>query len=238
MRFAVVDDMEATLKIIYNLMLKYTKGHEVKIDCYSSAQLFLSNYSIHNYDAVFLDIDMPDITGFKVAEILHENQYNIPIVYITGRDDLITNAFRYKPIGFVRKQHLESELEFAIDTIKSEFNMAQSYITATEPRTVGGKTYSVNVEEILYLKTVKHYLEIHLLDGKTITIRDKISNYTTDPKMKNFVLIDAGVMVNIAHIKVVNNTVQFANGESLFISRRRLQSVLQSYIKYAKKVLI
>lgn len=238
MRFAVVDDMQATLKVIYNLILKYTKGHDIRVDCYDSPGVFLDYYLIRKYDALFLDIDMPDVTGFKIAEILHEHEYNIPIVYITGRDDLITNAFRYKPIGFVRKQHLEPELEFAIDTIKSELNMTKVYISVTEPRTFGGKDYSLDVNEILYFKTDKHYLEINLLNGKVITIRDKISNYSDNPKLKNFVLIDSGIMVNLAYIKVVDNAVVLPNGESMLISRRRIQSVLQSYIKYAKKVLI
>ena len=238
MRFAVVDDMKATLKVIYNLILKYTKGHDIRVDCYDSPGVFLDCYLIRKYDALFLDIDMPDVTGFKIAEILHEHEYNIPIVYITGRDDLITNAFRYKPIGFVRKQHLEPELEFAIDTIKSELNMTKVYISVTEPRTFGGKDYSLDVNEILYFKTDKHYLEITLLNGKVITIRDKISNYSDNPKLKNFVMIDSGIMVNLAYIKVVDNAVVLPNGESMLISRRRIQSVLQSYIKYAKKVLI
>ena len=140
MRFAVVDDMEEVLKTIHNLIIQYTNDYEINVDCYASAGAFLDNYSTRNYDELFLDIDMPDISGFKIAEILHEHGYNIPIVYITGRDDLITNAFRYKPIGFVRKQHLETELEFAIDTIKSELNMATVYISVKEPRTFGGKT--------------------------------------------------------------------------------------------------
>lgn len=238
MRFAVVDDMEEVLKTIHNLIIQYTNDYEINVDCYASAGAFLDNYSTRNYDALFLDIDMPDISGFKIAEILHEHVYNIPIVYITGRDDLITNAFRYKPIGFVRKQHLETELEFAIDTIKSELNMATVYISVKEPRTFGGKDYSLNVDEILYFKTAKHYLEIKLINNKAITIRDKISNYSDNPKLKNFVMIDSGILINLAHIKVVDNAVELSNGERMLISRRRVQFVLQAYIKYSKKVLI
>lgn len=238
MRFAVVDDMEEVLKTIHNLIIQYTNDYEINVDCYASAGAFLDNYSTRNYDALFLDIDMPDISGFKIAEILHEHGYNIPIVYITGRDDLITNAFRYKPIGFVRKQHLETELEFAIDTIKSELNMATVYISVKEPRTFGGKDYSLNVDEILYFKTAKHYLEIKLINNKAITIRDKISNYSDNPKLKNFVMIASGILINLAHIKVVDNAVELSNGERMLISRRRVQFVLQAYIKYSKKVLI
>ena len=238
MRFAVVDDMEEVLKTIHNLIIQYTNDYEINVDCYASAGAFLDNYSTRNYDALFLDIDMPDISGFKIAEILHEHGYNIPIVYITGRDDLITNAFRYKPIGFVRKQHLETELEFAIDTIKSELNMATVYISVKEPRTFGGKDYSLNVDEILYFKTAKHYLEIKLINNKAITIRDKISNYSDNPKLKNFVMIDSGILINLAHIKVVDNAVELSNGERMLISRRRVQFVFQAYTRYSKKVLI
>jgi len=105
MRFAIVDDMKATLKLLNELILKYTEKYQAEVDCFLSAQSFLEEYSLQKYDALFLDIDMPEITGFKLTDILHENQDNIPIVYVTARDDLITNAFRYKPVGLLRHHY-------------------------------------------------------------------------------------------------------------------------------------
>ena len=51
-------------------------------------------------------------------------------------------------------------------------------------------------------------------------------------------MIDSGILINLAHIKVVDNAVELSNGERMLISRRRVQFVLQAYIKYSKKVLI
>ena len=238
MRFAIVDDMEVTLKILNNLILKYTAKHKAEVDCFSSAQSFLKEYALHKYDALFLDIDMPEITGFKLTDILHENHDNIPIVYVTARDDLITNAFRYKHVGFVRKQYLESEMKFAIETVISEISAMKSYISFTERKSLGGKKYTTKINDILYIKTDRHYLEIFLINGSVISVRDKISNYSDNPDFKDFVMIDTGILANLANIKIIEDNAHFPDGQILGISRRRVQSVLQAYIQYSKKVLI
>lgn len=238
MRFAIVDDMEVTLKILNELILKFTEKFKTEVDCFSSAQSFLEKYTLNKYDALFLDIDMPEITGFRLTDILHENHDNIPIVYVTARDDLITNAFRYKPVGFVRKQHLESEMKFAIETVITEISAMKSCISFTEHKSLGGKTYTVRINDILYMKTSKHYLEISLINGSVISIRDKISNYSDNPDFSDFVMIDTGVLVNLANIKIIDDNAHFPDGQILGISRRRVQKVLQAYIQYSKKVLI
>lgn len=238
MRFAVIDDDEAMLHSIPEHIRKSINNERLEIDCFLSSQAYLKHDPKIFYDALFLDIDMPEMNGFELAAFLRDNGENIPIVYITGRDDLIINAFRYKPIGFVRKLHFDTEMEFAISTIISELQIDRPAITMTEPKSYGGKTHIVYVADITYIENIKHYLSIHFISGRTITVRENISYYANHKDFKNFVYINAGTLVNLAHITVVNDTVIFKDKTILYISRRRVRSVLQAYLKYVRKVLI
>ena len=238
MRFAVIDDDEAVLHVICDYIKKSITNEKIDIDSFISSQDYLNHESNVTYDVLFLDIDMPVMNGFELSALLRDNGEDVPIVYITGRDDLIINAFRYKPIGFVRKLHFDTEMQFAISTIISELQIDRPKINLSEPKSYGGGSHTVNVADITYIEKLKHYLTVHLISGKTIIVRENISYFANHNDFKHFVYINAGTLVNLAHITVVNDTVVFKDNTTLYVSRRRIRSVLQSYLKYVKKVLI
>lgn len=190
------------------------------------------------YHAIFLDIDMPDINGFALAQSLRDKNDDTPIVYVTGRDDLIYRSFRYKPIGFIRKQYLQSELPYAIESVLSEIQKQSSVISVTEPKKLGGKSYLIHVNQISYIESVKHYAYIHLISGRQIVVRQSLNYYLEQPEFEDFVIITNGVIVNLFLAKIIGDTVVFENGTKLYISRRRLTEVLSKYKKCKKKVLI
>ena len=238
MRFAVIDDDPHFLTILPELISANVNGIGVEIICFGSGKEYLEDHSVTNINALFLDIDMPEYSGFDLAVELQRRNENIPIVYVTGRDDLIINAFRYRPVGFVRKHHIESELPFAIKTVLDLLKKDDTRITIVEPKSRGGKSYSVMINEITYLKNVKHYVEFHLSDGTYHTVRENIGTYLTRSELSNFIMIDAGTFVNLAHMTVIKDTVRLSNNEVLYISRRKVQSVLKAYLNYNKKELI
>ncbi len=238
MRFAIIDDEPNIPEQIAEMLKDFAQNYLVETDCFHQPAEFLKIYQSRHYDAAFLDIDMPTINGFDLSQKIYEKNENIPIVYITGRDDLITNAFRYKPLGFVRKQFIASELPYALTTIINEIHKKSSSITITETRSSGGGTYSIQIENIIFLESEKHNLNIHLVTGERYIVRESLSYYSNLPEFKDFVLINSGTMVNLAHTKLVGDTISLKNGTTLYVSRRKLQSVLEAYLKYIGRILI
>lgn len=238
MRFAVIDDDNHILTILPELIKANVSEPDFDISCFESGKLYLEMQSLAHFDALFLDIDMPELNGFDLAVELQNRKINIPIVYVTGRDDLIINAFRYRPIGFVRKHHIESELPFAITSVLDMLKKDNTRITIIEPKSLGGKTHSILINDIAYLKNVKHYVEFHMLNDTYHTVRENIGNYLTKPEFSNFIMIDAGTFVNLEHMTVIKDTIHLPNNEMLYISRRKVKSVIKAYLIYNKKELI
>lgn len=238
MHFAIVDDEEAVQRQITAMIGKLSKHTQIQCDCFSDAQSFLLKYASQNYDALFLDIDMPEITGFDLTQHLRDCGDSIPIVYITGRDDLITHAFRYKALGFVRKQSLEIELSYALSTVLSELQKDDNLITVKKIISEGGGTETIRISEITYMEASRHNIIIHLLGDKKIIIRNLLSVYSDAPEFEHFVLISAGILVNLAHITLKTDKIVFRNGEELLISRRRIKAVREAYLVFRRKVLI
>lgn len=238
MRFAIIDDELAILKQIPKLIIKYANNNNIENDCFKSASDFFNSRSLNKYDALFLDIDMPVMNGFELAEFLRKNNDEVPIIYITARDDLIIQAFRYKAVGFVRKRFLEKELPFALDTIFSEMAKEDKKISVTEIRANGGRTYELEIRQIMYIESVRNNVNIHLLDSRIIVVRSSLTYFIEHTGFENFALINSGVIVNIPLIEMTEDKVYFDDGTELFVSRRKIQNVRTAYLNNMKKVLI
>ncbi len=116
-RIAVCDDdreFSARLKLLIN---KYY--FEEKVEFY--AAVFNSGMGLlfgkKDYNAVFLDIDMPNIGGFEIAEKLSSD---ILIVFVTAHDELVYSSLKFRPFRFIRKGHLENELPKVLADLKKE----------------------------------------------------------------------------------------------------------------------
>ena len=238
MRFAVVDDEPGILKQIPVLIRQFSPDIIIEADTFSNSSDFLNTYTNQNYDALFLDIDMPDINGFALAEHLRNQNDLIPIVYITAKDDLIIQAFRYKALGFVRKQFIENELPYALSTIMNEIHKDDDMIEVTETRSEGGHTYQLSINNIMYVQSFRHNVTIHMSDGNKITVRSSLSYFSEHKGFKHFIAISTGIIVNLSLVELTEEAVCFSNGEVLYISRRKIPSVRTAYLNYIKKVLI
>lgn len=239
MRFAVVDDEPGILKQIPALIKQFISSDvSIETDCFQNPTEFLETYSERKFDALFLDIDMPTMNGFELAEHLRNQKDDVPIVYITVRDDLIIHAFRYKALGFVRKQYIDNELPFAVSTIMTEIRKSNCMIEVTETRSAGGRSHTISIQQIMYIESIRHNVTIYLTDGRQLAIRSSLTYYTEHEDFEQFVPINSGTIVNLALIELTKDKVRFQNGIELFISRRKIQSVREAYLNYMKKVLI
>lgn len=59
----------------------------------------------HSYDAILLDLMMPNIDGFGVLEYMNSKNINIPVIVISGDNagETITRAFQYNVLDMIEK---------------------------------------------------------------------------------------------------------------------------------------
>lgn len=237
LRFAVVDDEQHFLEQISESIKSIIKD-QVTVDCYQSAVNFYSKSKETEYDAYFIDIDMPVINGFELSQKLIDDDNSVPVVYVTGRDELVIQAFRYKALGFVRKHNMKAELQYALNTLYHELGRNSDYINVTEIQSRGGREHRIPVDSIEYIQTDGHNTVIQLSNRKNIKVRKPLSFYCENEMFKEFALIDSGTFVNLKMINVIDNKAVFSNGISFPISKRRYKSLYESWIKSRRRLLI
>lgn len=219
----VIDDNKNDLNILNkaltNLLLK--EDISFRIDCYDN---------IHNvdydkdYDVVFLDIDMPEKSGFELAKHFQQSF----LIFITNRDDLVFDSFEYHPFAFIRKFLLDSELKVTMKRLIPELFKVNQYITVHS----FGQKINLKVSDIIYIESYIHNCTIHMIDH-TLTIRMKLSEFQEIIHHNYFYSIHQSYLVNWNYVKKINKyECILTNKETIPISQRKYKDTLNAYHQF------
>ena len=97
----IVDDDENSLRLSrVSMEALADPGH---IHCARTAAETIAILSAENIDLAFLDIDMPDTSGFSIADYLRQNYPHIKYVFLTGHVDFAVRSYDYEPLDFLTK---------------------------------------------------------------------------------------------------------------------------------------
>lgn len=109
----VVDD-ESSIRVSLSNLLR---SAGLKVRTFSSAQEFLSSPPVEPLGCLVLDVHLPGISGLDLQRELGSGDARIPIIFITGHDDIPTSmrAMKAGAIEFLTKPFGDEDLLSAID---------------------------------------------------------------------------------------------------------------------------
>ncbi len=237
-RIAICDDEPITLNLLRNLIYNEMKNNELEfedISVYETGRSLLEEYSKLPFDVIFLDIRMPEISGFDIAERLRDISSKTFIIFITTESGLVFNAFDFQPFHFIRKlpsDQLEMQLKSVVKKLSRHIRQNDSLILDLP---YNEKT-SVCVRDILYISSEKNYLNYHLNDSQ-IRVRGKISETEDKFAVYDFVRIHNRIIVNMKNISVIdypNYEIKLKNGEIMNIGRIYKKELHEKYTLYLR----
>ncbi len=237
MKVAICDDNTAMLDFlsvcVAETLKKYNVPHE--ISCFSGGKDFVEQHNKTPFEVIFLDIKMPDIDGFEVANNIRRGSDNTQIIFVTTEDGLVYDSFNYQPFWFVPKtdpEILKAKLQTVIKKLTEK--MAQNRrICLKLPR---GEERYIYSDEILYLYSQSNYLNI-MYGAETINIREKISVFSEKLPPQMFARIHNRYIVNMQQIAAVDYTdykIILKNDETLYVSRAYKAPFLDQYNLYQR----
>jgi two-component SAPR family response regulator len=136
-RAIIVDNEKPAIQIL-KLFLEKKKNIDV-IGSFLNAPEALNNLSVLDPDVVFLDIDMPEMNGLEMAEIILNNDFNIEAIFVTAYSQYALDAFRVNAIDYLLKPILYEDIE---QTVKRLLKRIKSRIEPTTyPKVTKTKIY-------------------------------------------------------------------------------------------------
>jgi two-component system, LytTR family, response regulator len=202
-----IDDEPLALKQISGYIEK-TPFLELIASCKSAfeAMDILAEESV---DLLFVDIQMPDLTGMEFVKTLNKN---IKVIFTTAYEQYALEGFKVDAIDYILKP-------FGFDEFLKSATKAQEYFSLTEKANVTVesrddylfvkseyKIRKINLDDILYIEGLREYVKIHQKGEKPIL--SLISLKALEEKLPNnrYMRVHRSFIVNLEKITTVERS--------------------------------
>lgn len=206
------------------------------INNYTSSKLLFIHHSSEPYDVIFLDIDMPDLTGFELANKLQETNKKSCVIFVSNHSELVFDSFYFHPLNFIVKDTPEAMKESLHNVVIQLFGKIKQDKKLILESVESGRI-SVYLSDILYIESSKHYIIYHLTNSRTVMIRENISEAENKYAEFDFIRIHKKYIVNLKHIFNIdknNCLIIFKQGLDLPISRNYKSMVDEKLTEYLR----
>ena len=208
-----IDDEPKAIEVIQHHISKIN-GIKLLGHFYSAkeALIFLKQNPV---DLIFLDINMPYLSGLEMLDGLQRKPH---VIFTTAYADYAVDSYNYNAADYLLKPFEFERFQIAIDKVKKrleEFREQKSFFFIKD----GLKKIKIEFEEILFVKGSGNYLDI-FSNEKCYSPRMTFSEIVEKLPTSQFIRIHQSYIVNIFHIKKIENNHVYIATHKLSISNR------------------
>ena len=157
-------------------------------------------------DVIFLDIDMPKLTGFDVAKKLRDTFSSCFIIFVTSHSELIYESMDFQPFHFIRKNcniSLEESIQKIVRKLIRHMKQNDKIILEDE---ISGRC-AVYIREVAYIESDKHYVFYHVLNKEfPIKMRGALKDCEEKYESYDFVKIHKRYLINLRFLSDFDNS--------------------------------
>lgn len=168
----------------------------------------------HKPNLLFLDINLPDGTGFDILRNIDHN--NIKVVFITAHQEYAIKAIKFSAFDYILKPFNSSELIKIVRRVLDEHNAENNALrfeailssfgnSLPELKKIVLKTYEriylVNVKDIIRCEAENNYTNFYLSNRNKIMVSKTIKTYETLLSEHKFLRVHQSHLVNLNYIQ-------------------------------------
>lgn len=225
----IVDDERVAREILEDFLIKIDTINLVA-SCSNALDAFRI-INTHKIDLIFLDINMPEISGLSFAKSINKNTRVIFTTayreYAVEGFDLQAVDYLLKPISFERllqaiNKFTDENIQIGIEKNHEIVEEKSDFIFVRSDR----KMVKINFSEIKYIESLSDYIKIYL-GTKTVVTRETITNIEAKLPGNEFVRVHRSFIVSLPKVEsFTNETIEIGEKE-IPISRSYKKEVLE-----------
>lgn len=185
-------------------------------------------------DLVFLDVNMPEMSGLEMLQTIPESDKNFYVIFLTAYSDYTINAIRAGAIDYLVKPLAKEELINAINRVRKfidEKKAKMSDVNTTNANArlmiAHSKGFTlIDFSEIIMLEASGNYTDFFLTNNRKIIASRTLKDYENILDKKLFFRVSRSAIVNLNHIKEYNSseeTLYLSENHQIHISKTRWQ---------------
>ena len=234
LKVAICDDEEKDLIILKDFIdnYYYHSGYIFeKVSILSPSDPdFIENLS--SYDLYFLDMEMPDISGLDIAQLIRDKKTSMEakIVFVSNYPEYMHDSFSVHPFHYLQKPITRESIFDVLDAVIKEYFKSSVYIELIlEDLSV----VSISVVDIMYINAInarKRLLAFHTAN-KTYIAKGVLSDYIGLIEKYTFVPCYRGYLVNIIQIHYLDpDSIVLKNKERIPASQKHLGNIRRLFV--------
>lgn len=166
-------------------------------------------------DVVFLDVQMPGMTGFEVVAAVGPERMPL-VVFVTAYDEFALRAFDAHAIDYLVKPVGVDRFRAAVDRVRTQLRGRDRAGLESRLRTLvessrppehlerllvkrGSRFVFVRLEDVRWLEAADNYVNVHTAAGAEL-LRSTLSSLEGRLDPRRFVRVHRGAIVNIDHL--------------------------------------
>lgn len=242
---AIIIDDEKTSRITLTAMLnKHCKDVEVVAEadgCNSGIE------AIKEYkpDVIFLDIQMPDGSGFKLLEDIGE--INFEVIFSTAYDQFAIKAIKYSALDYLLKPINPEDLTASVVKLQQKLQKGKDYtglkflvdkVKSPEKdlkKIVLGNSdgiYVVDIDSIIRCESVDCYTKFFLADGRVIMVSKTLKEHDELLSDYSFLRTHKSHLINtkyvISYQRADGGRILMSDGTEVPCSRRKRDQIIDN----------
>ncbi|SDS70689.1 DNA-binding response regulator, LytR/AlgR family [Nocardioides scoriae] len=234
LRVLVIDDERPALDELGYLLGRDPRVGEVHATGSPTEALRLLQHL--EVDAVFLDVQMPGLSGIDLAQVLTRFRTPPALVFVTAHDEHAVEAFDLDAVDYVLKPVREQRLADAVRRVVAH---ARPEAVAQEqvPVERGGVTRFVPVAQIRYVEAEGDYARLHTGEESHL-LRVPLGQLEQEWAEAGFVRIHRSLLISTAYVEELRvdsgRCSVVVGGRELQVSRRHTRELRDLLVRRAR----
>lgn len=236
LRVLVVDDEQPALDELAYLLRADERVGEV-VACRSATD-GLRTLRETEVDCVFLDVQMPGLSGLELAEVLGRFKQPPPVVFVTAHEQHAVDAFDLHAVDYVLKPVRSERLAEAVRRVVSGSDRRPEPEDTQIAVERAGVTRFVDRGDIAYVEAHGDYARLHTTAGEAYLVRIPLSTLEEEWRSAGFWRIHRSLLVALAHVSEVRTEAGrctvVVRGVELPVARRHTRELRDVLVRRAR----
>lgn len=233
LRIAICDDEMDACMHIKELLKSYEIAYdfEFEISVFSNGEELLRTYqSPGEYDVIFLDVEMPNISGLSVAKKIRGlPDYGVKLIFTSNYPEYMQDSFNVSAFQYLQKPVTQEQLHMQFSRLLQEIKQK---VTASIVIKQEEMEEILPISRLLYAEAVKNKKSqiCYVYEGKSIIGKGNIGELEETLKEHRFLSPYRGVIVNVQKIHYIRKKeIEMVNGDKIPLSRRKEKEFRESF---------
>ena len=236
-KVAICDDNQSDMDTLSEYMTIFCSQNNVffSIDHFTSGRELIKAHEKIHFDIIFLDIEMPEMSGLCTAQLLRDSGYdNVIMIFVSSYPEYMQDSFEVQPFQFISKPISEEKTLHVLTKVIDRYKSSHVIRMIADNL---GRNRLINLSDIVYIQNIKgekRLLRYRLVNDEFLG-RGTISDWEDALSQDGFVAPCRGFLVNMKHVLSFDReNITLDNNEAIPVSRRKHN---QMQLMYANSII-